>query len=111
MAKSESKGKATATKPTRNKVEKPVTSKAADRPATVKAAKPSGKTAVGAKKVVASATKKAPAKGVMKTAKKVSRGDRYSCEVCGLIVSVDEACGCVDTCDIICCGKEMKAGK
>ena len=44
-------------------------------------------------------------------AKKVSRGDQYSCEVCGLVVSVDEACGCVEACDIICCGEEMKARK
>jgi hypothetical protein len=26
-------------------------------------------------------------------------------------VSVDEACGCVDACDIICCGEEMRATK
>jgi hypothetical protein len=27
------------------------------------------------------------------------------------VVSVDEACGCVDACDIICCGTEMKLKK
>ena len=36
---------------------------------------------------------------------------RYICEVCGLAVSVDNVCGCVDTCDIICCGEQMKAKK
>jgi len=33
---------------------------------------------------------------------------RYVCKSCGLIVSVDKTCGCVDTCDIICCGRPMK---
>jgi len=50
-------------------------------------------------------TAKAPTK------KKVKKGDTYVCEVCGLAVSVDEACGCVDVCDIICCGKPMKEKK
>jgi hypothetical protein len=47
-------------------------------------------------------TKKAPAKGKNKA------GDGYVCQVCGLAVTVDEVCGCVDTCDIICCDKPMK---
>jgi len=51
-----------------------------------------------------------------KVAKKVSKksvkkGDVYKCTVCGLAVTVDETCGCIDYCDIICCGKEMKAKK
>ncbi len=33
------------------------------------------------------------------------------CEVCGLVVTVDEECGCVDTCDLICCGKQLKEKK
>ncbi|MBI4335357.1 MAG: hypothetical protein HY589_01735 [Candidatus Omnitrophica bacterium] len=37
-----------------------------------------------------------------------ARKPRYSCKVCGLVVSVDNICGCVDACDIICCGEEMK---
>ena len=41
--------------------------------------------------------------------KKATKGDSYVCEVCGLAVSVDEVCGCVEACDIICCGKPMKA--
>ena len=49
---------------------------------------------------------------VRKTAaKRATKGESYECEVCGLVVSVDEACGCVDACDIICCGKPMKEKK
>lgn len=36
---------------------------------------------------------------------------KYSCDVCGLVVSVDQDCSCVDVCDIICCGKEMNPKK
>jgi rubrerythrin len=43
--------------------------------------------------------------------KAVAKGDSYVCEVCGLAVTVDEACGCVDVCDIICCGQPMKPKK
>lgn len=38
-------------------------------------------------------------------------GSRYKCDVCGLSVIVDEVCGCVDFCDIICCGEQMKPAK
>jgi len=52
---------------------------------------------------------KAAKKTVKKTAKKgVKKGEAYKCSVCGLAVTVDEVCGCVDTCDIICCEKPMK---
>ncbi len=53
------------------------------------------------KKAVKKVTKKVTKKGVKK-------GDAYECSVCGIAVTVDEACGCVDTCDIICCEKPMK---
>ena len=56
------------------------------------------------KKVVKKTTKK-----VAKISKKgVKKGDAYKCGVCGLAVTVDEICGCIDTCDIICCEKPMK---
>ena len=55
------------------------------------------------KKAVA---KRAPAKKA--GAKQMSVGDTYSCGVCGLAVSIDDVCGCVDTCDIICCDTPMK---
>ena len=57
------------------------------------------------------AVKKAVAK---KTAKKAvargrtKEGDAYVCGVCDLAVTVDDVCGCVDACDIICCEKPMK---
>ncbi len=40
----------------------------------------------------------------------VKKGDAYECEVCGLAVVVDEACGCEDF-DIICCEQPMKQRK
>ncbi len=51
-------------------------------------------------------------KAVKKVAKKpVKKGDVYKCGVCGLAVTVDEVCGCVDACDILCCEKEMTLKK
>jgi len=50
-------------------------------------------------------------KTVTTAKKKVVRGDSYECEVCGLAVTVDETCGCMDVCDIVCCGKPMKERK
>jgi hypothetical protein len=60
--------------------------------------------------------KKAVKKVAKAVAKKVStkpvkKGDAYKCTVCGLSVVVDQACGCIDTCDIICCEKQMKNKK
>jgi hypothetical protein len=47
-----------------------------------------------------------------KSSKKgVKKGDAYKCSVCGLAVRVDEVCGCIDACDIICCEKQMKPKK
>jgi len=59
------------------------------------------------------ADKKAVAKKAPPTKKAVARvktktGDSYKCEVCGLAITVDEECGCVDACDIICCSEPMK---
>ena len=45
------------------------------------------------------------------TKKDLKKGDIYQCSVCGLVVTVDEACGCVDACDIVCCEKQMKPKK
>jgi hypothetical protein len=53
----------------------------------------------------ATTAKKAPAK------RKVSKGDSYVCETCGLSVIVDEECGCVEVHEILCCGKAMKQKK
>jgi hypothetical protein len=58
------------------------------------------------------ADKKAAAPAKKREVKKSSmKGQRYECSVCGLAVSIDEDCGCVETCDIICCGEPMKAAK
>ncbi|MBI2854985.1 MAG: hypothetical protein HYX87_08745 [Chloroflexi bacterium] len=43
------------------------------------------------------------------TKSKASRGESYSCQTCGLVVTVDETCGCVEAHDIICCDQPMKA--
>jgi len=56
---------------------------------------------------------KKPARKVAKkvASKSVKKGDAYRCGVCGLAVTVDEVCGCIDTCDIICCETPMKPKK
>ena len=60
-------------------------------------------------KAVRKVGKPATKKSVTKTGKKgVKKGDTYRCSVCGIAVTVDEVCGCVDTCDIICCEKPMR---
>lgn len=44
-----------------------------------------------------------------KCSKKGSKkGDTYVCGTCGLSVIVDEECGCVDMCDIVCCSEPME---
>ena len=54
------------------------------------------------------ATKKAaPVKKTAAT-KNVAKGDSYSCGVCGIVVTVDEACGREEVCDIIYFGESMK---
>jgi hypothetical protein len=62
--------------------------------------------AVAAKKKTAKKKTTKPAKRATK--KIIKKGDRYACTVCGIAVRVDEACGCLDMCDIICCGRQMK---
>ena len=59
---------------------------------------------MAAKKAV---TKKAAAKKTA-TKGKSGVGQSYACGVCGLAVTVDEVCGCVESHDIICCDTPMK---
>ncbi len=54
------------------------------------------------------AAKKTTKKVVKASPKSIRKGDAYKCGVCGLAVTVDDVCGCVDACDIICCEKPMK---
>lgn len=59
---------------------------------------------MGVKKATKKKTtaKKATAKGKSKV------GQGYACGVCGLSITVDEDCGCVESHDIICCDTPMK---
>jgi hypothetical protein len=41
---------------------------------------------------------------------KVKKGDVLNCEVCGLVMVVDEACGCAAA-KILCCEQPMAKGK
>jgi hypothetical protein len=41
---------------------------------------------------------------------KAKKGDLFSCQVCGLVLVVDEACGCAVG-EVICCEVPMKKGK
>jgi hypothetical protein len=66
------------------------------------------KKATPAKKAPA---KKAAAPAKRATASKVAKGDGYECRLCGYVVVVDEACGCVETHEFVCCGKPMKVTK
>jgi hypothetical protein len=56
-----------------------------------------------AKKVTVAAKKTSP-----KKKKEVKVGDCYECSVCGLEVSVENACDCAGPCDLICCGEPME---
>ena len=46
-----------------------------------------------------------------KKKKAMKKGDKYKCSTCGLVVKVDDTCGCVEFCDIMCCDKPMKKTK
>jgi hypothetical protein len=37
---------------------------------------------------------------------KQNKGAKYKCEECGVVVVVDEPCGC-EPCDLVCCGVPM----
>ncbi len=67
---------------------------------------------VSARKVAnTSKTKKTVKRKVPKKQQELKSGSRYQCRVCGLAVTIDQVCGCVDFCDIICCGEQMKPSK
>ncbi|MFB0561350.1 MAG: hypothetical protein ACETWM_09085 [Candidatus Lokiarchaeia archaeon] len=40
----------------------------------------------------------------------VKKGDKYKCEDCGIVLIVEDPCGCAP-CDIICCDAPMKQVK
>ena len=35
------------------------------------------------------------------------KGEKYKCEKCGLVVTIDSDCSCA-VCDLICCGEPLK---
>ncbi len=35
------------------------------------------------------------------------KGAKYSCRVCGMVVTVDAVCNCASVCDLICCSAPM----
>jgi len=96
------------------KAAQPKNAKAAAKPtakvAKKEPAKPAKKAPKAAGKPASAGAGKVRVKTTKAKAKKVSKGDQLYCEVCGLVVSVDDACGCA-ACDIICCGTQMQAKK
>lgn len=66
---------------------------------------------VAKKAAVKTASKRSSAKKTAKKTAGVKEGSRYSCGVCGLVVTVDTACGCAETAHLICCEKPMKMKK
>jgi len=52
---------------------------------------------------------------VRQTCKEVNwmakKGTKYKCEECGLVLIVDEPCGCEPVCVPMCCEAEMKEVK
>jgi len=72
-----------------------------------KKAKVAPKKTTAAKKVT-TAAKKVVKKTSPKKKKQMEIGACYGCSVCGLEVSVDTACDCDETCDLMCCGEPME---
>jgi hypothetical protein len=87
------------------------TKKAAAKPKKAAAKKTTVKKATAKKTTLKKTTAKKTVKPSGRKKKEVAPGDKYSCSVCGLIVSVDEESGFVETCDIICCGEQMETQK
>ncbi len=87
------------------------TKKVAAKPKKVAAKKTTVKKATAKKTTLKKTTAKKTVKPAGRKKKEVTPGDKYSCNVCGLIVSVDEESGFIETCDIICCGEQMKTKK
>lgn len=43
-----------------------------------------------------------------KKKKNVEKKRQMVCKECGLIITVENECECMDSCDVICCGEQMK---
>ncbi|MEW6088333.1 MAG: hypothetical protein AB1498_08515 [bacterium] len=42
-----------------------------------------------------------------KTNQKTKKGSKYTCDSCGMVITVNDPCGC-DPCDLVCCGQDMR---
>jgi hypothetical protein len=60
------------------------------------------------KAAVKTASKKAPVRRTVNKAAGMKEGSSYSCGVCGLVVTVDTACGCGEATHLICCERPMR---
>jgi membrane protease subunit (stomatin/prohibitin family) len=60
------------------------------------------------KEAAKKAVVKKPAAKKPASKKAMKKDDKLVCQQCGLVVTVDNVCGCIDVCDLICCGTEMK---
>ena len=87
------------------------TKKVAAKPRKAAAKKTTVKKATAKKTTLKKTTAKKTVKPAGRKRNEVTPGDKYSCSVCGLIVSVDEESGFVETCEIICCGEQMETKK
>ena len=38
------------------------------------------------------------------------KGDKYKCDECGMVILIEEPCGC-ESCELICCSQPMKQVK
>jgi len=56
-------------------------------------------------------TKAAPKRRTKAARSSMKKGSKLQCRVCGMSITVDEVCGCVEEHEIICCGTEMKPKK
>jgi hypothetical protein len=75
-------------------------------------AKPARKVVQPKAAAVKSKAKAAPARSSAKKVaapkKGLSRGESLVCGTCGLVVTVDEACDCIEVHEVICCDEPMK---
>ena len=46
--------------------------------------------------------------GKTQAAKKSKAKENYACTVCGLLITVNNVCNCVEACDIVCCNEPMR---
>lgn len=67
--------------------------------------KPAPKKAAVKAAAKSSAKKPVAKKPVAKTINK--KGTKYTCEICGMVVSVDTVCDCSEVCDLVCCDEPM----